>query len=114
MPSAAAQIIVSIIPIVGIVTGGVVLFFYLLWNHKQRILMIDRGIAQQTPFDLMTFSLFSGLILFSIGVSLMVFFIMKEGLSYGVLSGIIPFSIGTSMVVFFAVRMRLKKNDIAK
>ncbi|MBN1533631.1 MAG: hypothetical protein JXA20_13260 [Spirochaetes bacterium] len=111
MPSTAAQIIVSIIPIVGIVTGGAVLFFYMLWNHKQRMMLIDKGLVPQSPFDLLTFSLFAGLILFSIGVSLVVFFVMKEGFSYGVLSGIIPLSIGVSLVVFFSVRLRMKKND---
>jgi len=33
----AVRVIISIIPIVGIVMGSVVVFFYLLWNHKRRI-----------------------------------------------------------------------------
>ena len=32
--SATAQIIISIIPIVGIGIGGIVIFFYILWHEK--------------------------------------------------------------------------------
>ena len=108
MPSTAAQVIVSIIPIVGIVMGAVVIFFYLLWNYKQRILLIEKGQYQRIVFDINTFSLFSGLILTSIGTSLVIFFMVKEGFSYGVLSGIVPLSLGVSMLIFFAVRLRMK------
>ena len=33
----AAQVIIAIIPIVGIVMGSVVIFFYLLWHHPYSI-----------------------------------------------------------------------------
>ena len=73
-PSTAAQVIVTIIPIVGIVMRTVVIFFYLLWNYKQKILMIDKGLIKKTDFDLDIFSLFTGLILISTGICLLVFF----------------------------------------
>ena len=50
-PSPAVQIIISLIPIVGIVMGCVVVFFYLFWNHKQKMLMITKGIIEKKPFD---------------------------------------------------------------
>ncbi len=110
MPSAAAQILVTVIPIVGIVMGGVVLFFFLYWNYKQRILIIEKGLYVKVVFDFVSFSLFSGLVLTSIGVSLMVFFVILEGFTYPVLSGLIPFSLGVSMLVFFGIRMKMIKN----
>jgi hypothetical protein len=104
MPTAAAQILVTVIPIVGIVAGTVVLFVYLFWNHKQKMLMIERGIYQKPEFDLNTFSIFTGLVLSSIGVSLMTFFMIMDGFSYGVLSGMIPLCLGISLIVFFIIR----------
>ena len=41
IPSAAAQVLIMVIPIVGIVMGSVVVFFYLLWRHKQNMMMIE-------------------------------------------------------------------------
>ncbi len=111
MPSAAAQILVTVIPIVGIVTGGVLLFFFLLWNHKQKVLMIEKGQYSKIEFDLTTFSLFSGLVLTSIGACLMIFFIILEGFTYPVLSGLIPFSLGVSLLVFFTVRVTTGKES---
>jgi hypothetical protein len=106
-PSKAAQIIVSIIPLVGIVMGAAVIFFYLLWNHKQRMLIIEKGLMKKSEFDLDSFSILTGLLLFSIGASLVIFFIIKEGFTYGVLSGLVPLSIGVSFIVFFIVRIKM-------
>ena len=36
----AVQIIIAVIPIVGIVMGSVLVFFYFLWRHKQIMLQI--------------------------------------------------------------------------
>ena len=36
----AVQIIIAVIPIVGIVMGSVLIFFYFLWRHRQIMLQI--------------------------------------------------------------------------
>ena len=41
--SQAAQVIVAIIPIVGIVMASVVAFFYLLWGHREKVRLIDNA-----------------------------------------------------------------------
>ena len=110
-PSTAAQVIVSIIPIVGIVMGSVVAFFFLLWSYKQRVAMIQNGLYKRTPFDIATFSLFTGLILTAIGLSLILFFIIKNGFAYGVLSGLIPFSLGISLLAFFKIKVKLDSEN---
>lgn len=109
MPSAAAQVIVTIIPIVGIVTGGVVLFFFLYWQYKQRMLILEKGQYVKNDFDFNTFSLFAGLVLTSVGASLVVFFVILEGFSSPVLSGLIPLSVGISLLVYFTIRAKMNK-----
>ena len=37
----AVHIIIAVIPIVGIIMGSVLIFFYFLWRHKQIIRQID-------------------------------------------------------------------------
>ncbi len=106
-PSVAVQVIIAIIPIVGIVMGSTLIFFYLLWSYKQKILMIEKGILKKNPFDFELFCLFSGFVLSGIGICLSLFFYLKEGLGYSLLSGLIPLAIGISLLLFFVVWRKL-------
>ncbi len=113
-PSQATQILVTVIPIVGIVFGSVVLFFYIYFGYRTRMLMIEKGIYRSPleMFDLETFALLLGLLSFSIGFGMSIFFYFREGLSYGLLGGLIPFFVGIGLISFFIIRMKiLKKRD---
>ncbi|MDR3334917.1 MAG: hypothetical protein LBT13_08555 [Treponema sp.] len=103
-PSAAAQVIVAIIPIVGIVMGSVVVFFYLMWNHKRKVLLIKAGQYTLPRFDLLSFSLLTGLLLSSVGSGLTVFLAIARGVNYGLLGGIIPLAIGVGLLVYYGIK----------
>jgi hypothetical protein len=100
----AAQIIISIIPIVGIVMGTVIAFFYLLWSHREKVRLIERSLYEAKRMDLDTFCLLSGLLLVSVGAVLSVLFMVIEGASYALLGGLIPLAAGISFLVFFMLR----------
>ncbi len=102
--SAAAQIIVSIIPIVGIVMGAVVVFFYLLWSYKRTSLLIKAGLYQKNDFDLLSFSLLAGILLFCVGLTLTVFLAVFYGSGFGLMGGLIPLSIGFGLLVYYGIR----------
>jgi hypothetical protein len=102
--SPAAQIIVAIIPIVGIVMGAVVVFFYLLWNHRRKTLLIKAGQYTKPEFDILSFSLLTGLLLSCVGISLTVFLALVLGRNYGLLGGIIPLAIGIGLLLYYAIR----------
>lgn len=107
--SVVAQIIIAIIPIVGIVIGGVVIFFYLLWRHKQIILLIKSNNYNPSKFNIRLFSLLTGILLTGIGLVLTILFILIEfELSYTLLAGLIPFIIGISLILFY----RFLKNEV--
>jgi hypothetical protein len=108
--SSAAEIIIAIIPIVGIVMGSVVVFFYLLWNHKRKMLLIKAGQNPRTDFDLLSFSLLAGLLLVSVGISLTIFLAIAKGAGDGLLGGIIPLSIGVGLLIYYGIR-RCDKNS---
>ena len=103
-PSSVAQIIISIIPIVGIVMGSVVIFFYLLWNHKRRTLLIKAGQFQRPAFDLLSFSLLAGLLLSAVGLALTVFLAIALGVNFGLLGGIIPLAIGIGLLTYYGIK----------
>jgi len=102
--SIAAQTIIAIIPIVGIVMGSVVIFFYLLWNHRRRIMLIKAGHYARPEFDLLSFSLLAGLLLSIVGLALTVFLAIVIGANYGLLGGLIPLSIGAGLLAFYGIK----------
>jgi len=102
--SSAAQVIISIIPIVGIFMGSVVVFFYLLWNYKCRTLLIKAGQFKRPAFDLLSFSLLTGLLLGIVGLALTIFLVLALGLSFGLLGGIIPLAVGTGLLVYYGIK----------
>jgi hypothetical protein len=107
VPSQAAQVLVTVIPIVGIVIGGIVIFFYLFWNHKQKVYMIQKGMSPQSNFDIDTFSLLSGLLTLGIGFVLSIFFLAIGNSGYDLLGGLIPLAIGISFISFFIIRRKI-------
>ena len=102
--SAAAQVLIAIIPIVGIIMGSVVIFFYLLWNHRRRTLLIKAGQYTKPEFNVLSFSLMSGLLLISVGVALTVLLAIVEGASYGLLGGIIPLAMGAGLLTYYIIK----------
>ena len=106
--SVAAQVIIAIIPIVGIVMGAVVIFFYLLWNHRRRSLLIKAGHYDRPAFDLLSFSLLAGLLLSSVGLTLTVFLAIVSGPTYGLLGGIIPLSMGIGLLAYYCLNYRTR------
>jgi hypothetical protein len=108
--SFAAQVIISIIPIVGIVMGSVVIFFYFLWNHRQKTLLIKAGQYNRPKFDFRSFSLLAGLLLSSVGIALTVLLSILEGASYGLLGGLIPLSMGIGLLTHYVIKRGEKFN----
>lgn len=106
--STAARVIIAIIPLAGIVLGAVVVFFYLLWNHRRRTLLIKVGHYDRPVFDLLSFSLLTGLLLSSVGITLTVFLAIVAGQTYGLLGGIIPLSIGVGLLAYYIIKRNIK------
>ncbi|MDR3301825.1 MAG: hypothetical protein LBT01_04745 [Spirochaetaceae bacterium] len=102
-PSSSAEVIVAIIPIVGIVMGFAVVFFHLLWSHRRKMLLIQTKQYQTPDFDLDAFSLFAGLILAVVGICLTAFLgiFTKSGLT--LLGGVIPLACGCALLLFFFI-----------
>ena len=110
--SPAAQLIIAaIIPIVGIVIGGVLIFFYLLWRHREISLQIKLGSYRPTQFNLKLFSLLTGLLLTGIGLVLTLLLGIIQGFSYPLLGGLLPLIIGISFLVFFKFCPANSKHD---
>lgn len=104
VPSIAAQILVTVIPIVGIVMGSIVVFFSLLWHHRRSVLLIKADRYEKPAFDLLSFCLLAGLLLVCVGSTLSVFLAFLEGFGYGLLGGVIPLVCGIGLLAYYGVR----------
>lgn len=109
--SPAAQVIISLIPVVGIASAAILVFFALLWHHREAKLRIKAGTYTPKSFNLKAFSLLTGLLLIGVGLILTVMFLMLEGLSWDLLGGLIPFVIGVMLIVFYKVNPEFTKNS---
>ena len=99
--SPAAQVVITVIPIVGIVIGGTIVFFYLLWRHHEVKLQIQKGTYTPRKLNLKLFSLLTGLLLCCIGTILSLLFFLIEGISYTLLGGLIPLAVGVGLLLFY-------------
>ncbi len=104
LESNAVQVIISLIPIVGIVAGAAVVFFYLLWHHKRTMLLIQTGNYTRPEFDLLSFSLLAGLLLAVTGLALTIFLAIAMGESFVLLGGIIPLAMGAGLLGYYTVK----------
>lgn len=112
MHDSTTQFFFSLIPIVGIGIAGVLLFFALLWKHREIKLRIQTGDYNKIKFDLKTYSLLIGLLLTGLGLILTIFFALFvfafNGPFASLLGGLIPLSIGVCLLIFRKINF---KND---
>jgi hypothetical protein len=84
--------------------GAIVIFFYLLWNHRRKVLLIKAGRYMRPDFDLLSFSLLAGLLLSTVGLALTIFLGITQDLNYGLLGGIIPLAVGIGLVIYYVIK----------
>ena len=75
----AAQVIVSLIPIVGITFAAIVIFFGLLWKHNEIKMRISKNEYKPQVFNWKIFSLFAGLCLVGVGFAITILFFLISG-----------------------------------
>lgn len=105
----AAEIILSIVPLIGIVFGSVLFFFFFLWQYKLKKERIRAG--TYTPVFaryFRAFSLLIGCLSIAVGVPMTFVFLLLDGKSYALLGGIIPLSSGIGLLLFYFISGRDK------
>ena len=111
----AVQIIIAVIPIVGIVMGSTLIFFYFLWRHRQIMLQIKTNTYIPPVFNIYLFCLLLGITLTVIGCVLFGLFYIIVGVGYILLGGLIPLAIGISLTIFYEITRRnsIKQNRVS-
>ena len=110
----AVQIIIAVIPIVGIVMGSVLVFFYFLWRHKQIMLQIKTNTYIRPAVNIRLFCLLLGIMLTVIGCVLFGLFYLIAGIGYILLGGLIPLALGIGLTLFYAITRRNRDSEVQK
>lgn len=101
--SKVAQILITILPIVAVVMVSILVFFFLLWRHREVMCLIKMDRYVKNVFNLKVFSLFTGILLTCIGCVLIVVFLVANINVYALLGGLIPLAIGIGLLIFYFV-----------
>jgi len=103
-----AQVILSILPIVAVAFCAILLFFYLLWDFKKKKLIIEKGME---PNRTKTYEnlLLIGIVAFFIGLGLLIFYALYNGLHSSLLSGIIPTSAGLGILIYYGIYTKKRR-----
>ncbi|MCB1172847.1 MAG: hypothetical protein KDK39_04750 [Leptospiraceae bacterium] len=104
--SPAAQVILALVPILAIVMGAVLMFFFLLWHYQiKRELVRTNQFEYTSRENLRLITLLTGLLSLATGLPMTVLFILVEGLSYVILGGLIPLFAGIALIVFYGLSL---------
>jgi pilus assembly protein TadC len=102
LTSQTPEVLLSIVPLVGVVTGSVLLFFFLLWRYRlHRELILSGRYVPSFWKNLRIFSLLIGSLSAAIGLPMTVLFFLIDGLAYSTLGGLIPFFAGIGFILFY-------------
>ncbi len=102
-----SKIIISLIPIVGIIVGGLVMIRFFQWYFEYKKFLIESG--NYKPLDIKDFRIYIlllGILSISAGIPLTFIFIVVYGLSFASLGGLIPFFIGIGLIVFYSLSLK--------
>jgi len=103
--SAAAQVLIATLPLVAVVLLAILVFFFMLWDQKKSRIIIERG-ERPIPRNVDDKILLLGIVSFFVGVGLLVFFAVHDGLSNALLGGIIPAMTGLGIIIHYLIAHR--------
>ena len=107
-----AQILLSLVPLVGIIAGMVVLIIFIRHYYATRRQMIEAGrFPTPTIQYLRSLALLGGILAISSGLPLTLLFLVVEGISYPLLGGLIPLFAGIGLLIFFSLSRTESEHD---
>ncbi len=107
-----SKIIISLIPITGIIIGGITIILFFKWYFEYKKYLIDSGKYQ--PFqikDFRVFILLIGILSISAGLPLTIVFLYVSGISFPILGGLVPLFVGIGLIVFYILTIGKNLQD---
>lgn len=107
----AADVLISLVPLAGVILGSTLLFFFILWQYKLRKELIRTN--QYKPLlgeRIRLLSLLVGLLATFVGIPMTILFLAIDGVSYPILGGLLPMASGMGLIVFHYLSGKSNEN----
>lgn len=105
-----SKMIIALIPIVGIIVGGVVLLRFFEWYFEYKKFLVESGYYKPLHLkDFRIYILLLGILSISAGIPLTIIFVIVYGISFASLGGLIPFFIGVGLMIFYSLSLKKDK-----
>jgi hypothetical protein len=106
--SETAQILFAAVPLVALAFLAVLVFFHLFWEHRRRIMIIEKGVMppERSIWDRL---LLIGLVCFFVGLGLILFQAVIGTVRETALLGIVPACFGLAVLVYHRIGRRKSK-----
>lgn len=107
MPSEASQIILSIVPIIGVLFGSFLFFSLFYFYHKQKMLLIEKGLYKPVRLNWNLIFIVTGFIISFSGAMITLVFIINKNFGYELLGGVIPLGVGLAIILAYLVSSKV-------
>jgi len=101
--STITEIIIALIPIVGIIGGCFIFFSIFLFYYKQRVLIIKSGNYKPFKPNWNLILLLAGMMNIAVGIAITIVFIINKAYGYELLGGLIPFLVGVAIIFTYII-----------
>ncbi|HOJ50275.1 MAG TPA: hypothetical protein PKW55_05640 [Spirochaetota bacterium] len=106
--SPTVDIIVSLIPIVGIIGGCFVFFSIFLFYYKQRILIIQTGNYKPFKVNWNLVLILTGMVTTFVGIAITTVFIINKVYGFELLGGLIPLFTGLAIIFTYIISNKVR------
>ncbi len=105
--SNAAQIILAVVPIIGVLFGAALFFSLFYFYHKQKMLMIEKEIYKPLRLNWNLIFIVSGFIFMLSGVAITVVFIINGSTGYELLGGGVTLGVGVAIILSYILSSKV-------
>lgn len=106
----AAQVLLALLPIISVVVVGILTAIITVLDHKQRIIILEKS-GELPPRKINDKIFLIGLLSTFIGITLTVFFAVKDGFNDSLLGGILPTATGLGLITYILINAKNKKEE---
>jgi len=101
--SSITEIIIALIPIIGIIGGCFIFFSIFLFYYKQRVLIIKSGNYKPFKPNWNLILLLAGMMNIAFGIAITIVFIINKAYGYELLGGLIPLLVGVAIIFTYII-----------
>ncbi|MCS7205863.1 MAG: hypothetical protein NZ853_09205 [Leptospiraceae bacterium] len=99
---AISKLLIPLIPISGIIMGGIVLIMFFKWYFDYKRFLIETGNYQPIQIqNFRPFILLVGILALSTGIPITLVFFSIYGMNLSLIGGLIPLFVGIGLIIFY-------------